>query len=241
MFGFIGQTVAGGWNALANITAGIGKGASTLVSGFFPTTQRETVKSEIVAPAGAAGQTYRPTLPENIGMMQTWSWSQKDWLGSPQEANFAIPAKIKEGTNLAASVSPGDESKGPVETFVDVLGKFTIGATQIRTAADEFMEAWGLKPREPISEGPKETGASAGIVQHLNDIREKTASVLPAIQAAGSAILDQVKGLFSLGYEPTGSQPVFSIQHELEPKTKITAGVIGAGIIIALLLLGRKK
>lgn len=241
MLGFIGQTVAGGWNAVANVAAGIGKGASSLVSGFFPTPQRDKVKSEIVAPAGGSGQTYRPVLPENLGMMQTWSWSQQDWeLPNPYQAQFAVPSKIQESQDLAAKVST-EIQRGPIETFTEFVKWGTEQAGTIRTAADEFMEAWGLIKREPISEGPKETGASAGIVQHLNDIRDKTAAILPALKAAGSAILDQVKGLFNLGYEPTGGQPVFSIQHELDPKTKTTALIAVAAIIIALFLFGRKK
>lgn len=240
MLGFIGQTVEGGWNAIANITAGIGKGASTLVSGFFPTPQREKIKSESVASAGAAGTTYRQTRWENPSMQLSWNFAQKDWIGSPQEAQFAIPAKVKESQQLAGKIS-AEPQRGPLETFVDVMKYGTEQAIKITTVADEFMYAWGLKKREPISEGPKETGASRGTIQYLQDIRDRTAQVLPAIQAAGSAILDQVKGLFSLGYESTGKQPVFSIQHELEPKTKITVGVVAAGIIIALLLLGRKK
>jgi len=240
MLGFIGQTVEGGWNAIANITTGIGKGASALVSSFFPTSQRETIKSESVASAGAAGTTYRQTQWENPSMQLSWNFAQKDWIGSPQEANLAIPAKVKESQQLAGKIST-ETQRGPIETFVDVVKWGTGAAVTIRTAADEFMEAWGLKKREPISEGPKETGASRGTIQYLQDIRDKTAAVLPAVQAAGSAILDQVKGLFNLGYEPTGSQPVFSIQHELEPKAKITIGMAAAGIIIALLLLGRKK
>lgn len=240
MLGFIGQTVEGGWNALANITAGIGKGASTLVSGFFPTPQRETIKSESIAAAGGGGQTYRTTLPENLSMGWTRNFADQDWIGSPYQNQFAVPIKIKESKDLAAKVST-EMQRGPVETFVDVAKWGTEQAVKITTAADEFMYAWGLKKREPISEGPKETGASRGTVQYLNDIRDKTAAVLPAVKAAGGAILDQVKGLFNLGYEPTGGQPVFSIQHELDPKTKLTAGMIAAGIIIALLLLGRKK
>jgi len=240
MLGFIGQTVQGGWSALANITSGIGKGASTLVSGFFPTPQRDKVKSESVLAAEGSGLTYRPTLPENIGMMQTWSWSQRDWeTPNPYQAQFAVPAKIKESQGLAAKVST-EIPQGPIETFVDVATWGTTQANKITTVADEFMIAWGLKKREPISEGPKETGASRGTIQYLNDIRDKTASVLPAVKSVGSAIVDQVKGLFSMAFEPTGSQPVFSIQHELEPKTKI-AGIVVAGIIIAILIFGRKK
>jgi len=240
MLGFIGQTVEGGWNALANITAGIGKGASALVSGFFPTSQRETIKSESVLAAGGSRMTYRPVLPENIGMLQTWNWSQEDWrTPNPYQAQFAVPAKVKESQDLAAKVSTGPQ-RGPLETFVDFATWGTEQVSTITTVADDFMVAWGMKKREPISEGPKETGASRGTIQYLQDIRDKTAEVLPAVKAVGGALLDQVKGFFSLGYEPTGGQPVFSIQHELDPKTKTTAMVVVV-IIIAILLLGRKK
>ena len=232
--------IQGGWNAIENITAGIGQGASTFTGAFFPTPQREKIKSESVAAAEGAGQTYRQTQWENPSMHLSWNFAQKDWLDSPQEAQFAVPAKIKESQQLAAKVS-AEPQRGPLETFVDIARWGTEQAAKITTVADEFMVAWGLKKREPISGGAKETGNSPGTIQYLQDIRDKTAAVLPTLKAAGSAILDQVKGLFNLGYESTGSQPVFSIQHELEPKTKITIGMAAAGIIIALLLFGRKK
>lgn len=239
MLGFIGQTVQGGWDALTNITAGIGKGASTLVSGFFPAPQREIIKSESVAPAEGSGMTYRPVLPENLSMGWTRNFANQDWIGSPYEPQFAVPAKIKEGQELAAKVST-EIQQGPIETFVEFAKWGTEQAVGIRTAANEFIEAWDPKRREPVSQGPKETGNSPGLIQYLNDIRDKTAAVLPAMKAAGGALLEQVKGLFNLGYEPTGSQPVFSIQHELDPKTKTTM-MLAAGVIIVLLLLGRRK
>lgn len=240
MLGFIGQTVAGGWDAIANITAGIGKGASTFVGSFFPTPQHEKIKSESVAPAEGSGQTYRQTRWENPSMQLSWNFAQKDWIGSPYEDQFAVPVKIKESQDLAAKIS-AEPQRGPLETFVDVMKYGTEQAVKITTVADEFMYVWGLKKREPISEGPKETGASRGTIQYLQDIRDKTAAVLPTLKAAGSAILDQVKGLFNLGYEPTGGQPVFSIQHELDPKTKTTMGMAVVAIIIAIFLFGRKK
>lgn len=232
--------VQGGWDAIQNVTNTIGQGASTLVSGFFPTPQRDTIKSESVAPAEGAGQTYRPVLPENISMGWTRNFAAQDWINTPYENQFAVPAKTKESQELAAQVST-EIQRGPLETFVDIMEYGTEQAVKITTAADEFMYALGLKRREPISDTKPTPENPEGLMQNLQDIRDKTAAVLPALRAAGGAILDQVKGLFNLGYESTGSQPVFSIQHELDPKTKLTAGMAAAGIIIALLLLGRKK
>lgn len=227
--------VQGSWNALQNIQDTIGKGASTFVSGFFPTQQREKVTGGSPAQAEGAGLTYRPVLPEFQSLADMWLLEKSAATGGigPYELQSAS-AKVQESQQLAAKIST-ETQRGPVETIVDVFGKFTTGATKIRTAADEFMMAWGLKPREPISEG------SGGVIQNLDDLKTAGAQVFTLMKGAGNAILDQVKGLFNLGYEPTGSQPVFSIQHELDPKTKTTAMVAVAAIVIALLLFGRKK
>jgi len=112
--------------------------------------------------------------------------------------------------------------------------------SQIKTVADEFMQAWGLTRREPIPQGPQEAGNSPGPVSNTSDWRTAGADVTAAITTAGSQLINQVKGLFGLGYGAAGGQPVFGITHELEPTVKY--GLLAAGaVIVVLLLMGRKK
>jgi len=245
MLGFIGQTVEGGWNDIANITSGIGKGAGTLVSGFFPTSQREKVAGGSPAPAEGAGLTYRPVLPENIGMHQTWSWSQKDWLTpNPYQEQFAIPTKTKESQELAAKVSAPESSW--TKPWTDAAEQVWKGATGIAGPINEQLpnillaklgQAIGLQGA-PVSDTKKREENPKGLMQNLQNIMDKGAETTKAYVGG---ILEQVKGLFNLGFGQTGGQPVFGIQHELGKGTKITVGMAIAGIIIALLLLGRKK
>ena len=236
--------IQGGWNAIENITAGIGKGASAFTSEFFPTSQREKVAGGGPAPAEGSGMTYRPVLPENLGMMQTWSWSQKDWLTpNPYQAQFAVPAKIKESQELAAKVSSPEPWTKP---WTDTAKKVWKGATGITEAINEQLpdillaklgQAIGLQGTS-VSDTKKTKENPEGLMQNLQNIIERGAETT---RAFGTGILEQMKGLFNLAFGQTGSQPVFGIQHEIGKETKITIGMAAAGIIIAILLLGRKK
>jgi hypothetical protein len=60
MLEFVGNLVSGGWNALGNVVSGIGKGASSVVSSFFPASQKTTTVSEIAMPRENQGLSYRP-------------------------------------------------------------------------------------------------------------------------------------------------------------------------------------
>ena len=98
--------VSGGWGAVSNIIAGIGKGAETVIGTIFPTQQRETVKSETVEAAGGTGQTFRPTAPENPSMLETQKWSAQGWIGSPYEDNLSVTTKRQESVQLAETIGP---------------------------------------------------------------------------------------------------------------------------------------
>lgn len=228
--------VSGGWDAIQNITAGIGKGASTLVSGFFPTPQRETIKSETVQAAGGAGQTYRTIAPEGQSWIETMQWAGDQWLGSPYEQQFAIPTKIQESKELAKSVSPeksGDWIGEGLDWALQQTGKIT-------TLVDELQSVFD-KPREPIKGEPGQ-GPAAGSQSHLNDLISRAAEVLNLGKATVSGFVNQVKGLFNLGFGQTAAQPGFAIQHDIQPtrQTWIGLAIIGA-IILVVILWGRKK
>jgi len=92
------------------------------------------------------------------------------------------------------------------------------------------------EPREVIVETPREGSPEGKDVRNLNQIVEKGAEVIKAGKSWIGGVYDQVKGLFNLGFDQTGKQPVFSIEHEIEPTVKIGIGVIAAAVILVLLL-----
>ena len=230
-----GDLVSGGWGAIANITSGIGKGAEALISPFFPSPQKQApTVSQIVAPMGATGQTFRPTDPENISMVETQKmYAEGNYIGTQYAERFNAPAKVAESKQLSASVSKKDS-----DWFGNTLDWALEQSKKIATVADQYMEVWDLSKREPISEGPKEVGNSPGTVTHLQKDIDKRVGT---IKTTGSKLLAQFKGLFSVGYEgPTGDQPAHQTKtgtEFLEPRTTIAFAAVA---IIAAFLLLRK-
>lgn len=230
-----GDVVAGGWGAVSNIIRGIGQGAESLISPFFPSSQKHTpTKSDIVAPMGTAGTIYRQVDPENPSMNETNFYARNDWIGSPYALNLAPATKKAESQSLAESVST--TRQGPVDTIYDVVKGGIESGIKIKTLADEFMRVWNLKPREPISEGPREIGNSPGVVVNMQSEGGRQADVLIE---RGKNIIDQIKGFFSVGYEaPTGDQPVHDIEQNITPG-KIPAKTLAVvGVIAAIYFLG---
>lgn len=216
--------VGGGWDALDNITAGIGQT-------IFPAQQRQTVKSETVESAGGVGQTFRPTAPENMSMVETSQWRNQGWLDSPYQEELSVGFKSAESQQLAEIMG---QKADPFDASLD----WALAQTKkVTTLYDELKGFW--EPREVIKETPREGYPAGKDVRHLNEITEKGAEVIKAGKAWIGGVYDQVKGLFNLGFDPTGKQPVFAIEHEIEPSVKIGIGVIAAAVILVLLL--RKK
>jgi len=220
--------VGGGWDAVTNIVAGIGKGAGSVWTSVFPAQQRETVKSETVQAAGGTGMTYRPTVQENQSMVETSQWYANSWQGSPYQQELSVTAKQAESKQLAEKIGP------PADPFGESLGWALEQTKSVVTLFDQFREIWD--PREVIEEKPREGYPDGKNVKHLNETVDKGAKVLKAGSVWVGDVFDQVKGLFNLAFDPTGKQPVFSIKHELEPTAKIGIGVIAAIIILILLL-----
>jgi hypothetical protein len=89
-------------NGIEIITSQIGKGASPHTgSAFFSTPQRSKIKSELTQSAANMGQTFRKTTPELQSVILSNYWRSKGWIGSPYEADMAIPVKRRESRNLA--------------------------------------------------------------------------------------------------------------------------------------------
>jgi hypothetical protein len=232
-----GRLVDGG---IENIENTRGEVLSTQPSGFFPTPQREQVISEMHAPAGAEGQTYRDIIQENQSMIETDWWNRIGWIGTPYEQQYAEIPKRRESIDLSESVSGTVKEEMPQNLLGDILGTIRAGG-QIGTVVSEFLYNWGITDREPVRGTPR-AGYPAGTDDtHYSNWTSKAADVVTVGKRIGGAFLNQVKGLFNLGYKgPEGPQPVFAIQHELEPSVKIGAIGIVAIILLVIFLIRRK-
>lgn len=234
--------VSGGWNALTNITSGIGKGISQIGSTFFPAPQRTVIKSEITKAAGSTGMTYRPTAVDAPSTWETMQQAAMGWEGSPYAEQFAITVKNDQAMNLAEKVS-STKQEGIGGMFADIMGGLEFAGKQsqsISTLVDQIMGPWS--PRETVRGTPQAGYPEGRDEGHLNNLSQKGAEVFATVKAGAEAIFDQVKGLFNIGFGQQGSQPVFGIQHELSPSKGLSAGLIIAGVVIVLIiLLSRKK
>jgi len=211
--------VSGEWNAIDNLLA---------TGTFFPSLQRETVKSETVEAAGGTGQTFRPTIQENQSMIESEAWRAAGWLNSPYQENLSIGFKSAESQQLAQKMGPKSDPVG--ETLSWALSQ----TAKVTTLYDQLKGLW--KPREVIKETPRKGYPEGKDLRHQNDIVKQGADVIKAGKAWIGGVYDQVKGLFNIGFGQMGKQPVFSIEHEIEPAVKVGIGVIAAALILVLLL-----
>ena len=213
--------VSGGWDALENIYTGIG-------TGFFATPQRQIINSNTVLEAGGSGQTFRPTLQENQSMVESSQWRKQGWAGSPYQEELSVGAKRAEGKQTAETMGPKSD---PIsETLSWALGQ----TSEVSTLYDELKDLW--KPREVTKETPRAGYPEGRDVRHLNETIKKGSEVIKAGVSWAGGMYEQVKGLYNRAFGQTGKQPVFSIEHELEPSVKIGIGVIAAAVILVLLL-----
>jgi len=161
-------------------------------------------------------------------MLESKEWSLAGWLGSPYQDNLSVTAKMQESKETAEAMG------AKVDPFGESLEWALAQTKKVTTLYDQLSGLW--KPREVITETPRKGYPEGKDVRHLNETVEKGAKIIKAGTAWVGGVYDQVKGLFNLGFDPTGKQPVFSIEHELEPTVKIGIGVIAAAIILILLL-----
>lgn len=184
-------------------------------TGFFPTRQYDIIRSETTQPAGGTGTTFRETLPENQSMIESNWWANMGWLNSPYEADKAVPAKVAESKQLAATVEP------PRDPLAEGLDWALSTSVKAATLYDQIKTAFS--PREVISETPRAGYPDGRDVRHTNDMTQRSAEVYQT----GRQLYDQVRGLFNLGFE----------QAQAQPAAAITTGGIGIGTIALLVLL----
>lgn len=306
MLEWLGSIVAGGWNAVDNITNQIGtelgEKAYSFTSSFFPSAQRTIVESDFALPRENQGLPFRPVAADAPSMIETAAYNAQDWLNTPYEEQFSIPAKRIESQQLAANVSgespgwlsnvwsgfktalgyhpavaayrAGSKVAGGItnafqtapiatetklsttaetssfDTFLqDVynFGESTFGkVSKIMTLGDQFIK-WGeqlgiVSPRQTTIETPNAGYPEGENLQHLDWLQSNAASVFETVKQTGAAMLGQLSGLFNLAYEGSeGPQPVFTIQHELEPSKKTSTVLIIAAVVLVIVLLIRRK
>lgn len=238
-----GGLVQGGWDALANVTNTIGKGVGGIGRTFFPEPQRNTIVSEITQGAGASGLTYPDYSIESPSLWETALWADQEWIGSPYADQYAVTTMNQESKDLASQVSVTKQN--PIgDMFADIIGGMRWAGQQvseIKTLADEITGPW-MQPREVIRGIPTAGYPDGTNDQHLNDWSNRGAEVLGAVKAGAEGILNQVKGLFNIGFPQTGGQPAFGISHEIKPSFGLTTGaIIVIALILILIVFGRKK
>ncbi|MCJ7805913.1 hypothetical protein MUP46_04710 [Patescibacteria group bacterium] len=219
--------VAGSWAALDNVLNSLNVGVQP--SGFYPTPQRNTIKSETLQAAGGSGTTYRQTIPENQSWLESVGYALNGWLGSPYEAQYSKTAKTAESQSLAALVET--KKPGPIDEGLD----WALDTTKkIATVWDQLSGLFGKK-REVITETPRAGSPEGKNVQNVNDTPNRSADVDKVFAYAGQ-IIDQVKGLFGLGYPQTMPQPAGGVQTELGGLAGLSMGTLAIAALIILLL-----
>lgn len=216
----------GGWAAIDNILAGIGKGADYTASAFFSTPTRDSIVSETTQARGGDGDTYRQTNPENLSMISTDWWRSMGWVGSPYEDDKAVTVKLDESKELDKSVST---QRDPIGSGIDWIWNQT---KSVVTVYDQLKGIFGNgdyvegKPREGYPEGANE--------QNTNIVVDRGAETTNA----ANAFYKQVKGLFNLAFPQDQPQPVAVETHEISP-TAGTAARFGIGTfaIIGIIIL----
>ena len=190
-------------------------------SGFFPAAQRTTIKSEMTQAAGGTGQTYRQTSTDAPSVWDSLAMSLKGWFGTPYQDQYSVTAKQAESKELASLVEGNSTN-----TITGTLDWALAQSKKIGTLWDQIK-----KPTDQTREVVEGTRTDEA---HYNDNQDRSADTFSKI----GAVLDQVKGLFNLGFPQDGSQPVVTVGHEISatPTLAIGAGVIALIIIIAILV-----
>jgi len=237
MFTFLGDAaagiaggVAGAAGGVANTIGDLGAGLSDTISRgfttFFPADTGQPIKSNIAQPAGASGLTYRPVAADSPSVWESAQMAAQDWINTPFENQYAIPAKVQQSQQLNRSVSSTTGGIGGLLEGVYKTGEQILtGAEKIGGLYREFKNAFDYEPRSPINEGDPNK-----VVRYTNQRQPEGANVLTLMKTYGEGMLQQVKGLFNLGYEQEQKQPAFQVEHELQPGNKLT------GIIIVLVI-----
>lgn len=242
---FLGEIVAGGWDAVDNVINSIGRTTGSIIRPFFPEPQKQEVTNLPIKQAVTAGAPYRPTDPELPSFWETMSMRANQWLESPFEAQFAPQLDTTPIEQMVKTTQP--KSPDFIRTLGDIMGgilKGTREAVEIgkefRTVADEFLDVWGLSGRDPVTGKPRAGYPEGRNEIHWNDLRSWGAAVTGTMQAWGEGIVKQVKGLFNIGFGQEAAQPAFAIKHEVAPSRGLSIGAIAIAAIIVFMLWKRK-
>ena len=219
--------VAGGWAAISNVIWPSDQPVTG--SGFFPTAQRDTIVSEITQPAGGTGQTYRQTSVDAPSIFESVKMALAGWIGTPYQDQYSVPAKVAESKQLAGLVET--KPSGPIQGGLDQVLDITKG---VKTLWDEIKNIFD-EPREVIKEEPRAGYPDGRDVQHYNESVDRGADVVQRIAVQTGQLIDQVKGLFSLGYPQTQPQPTGGVTGELM-QPAIPVGLVAVALLVLLLV-----
>jgi hypothetical protein len=247
MLKFIGDVVGGGVQGAANVINSIGKGTVSLIRPFFPQPQSTGVENLPIKMANTAGATVRPVASELPSVWETMRMAGEQWLASPYEDQYATHLDTTPLEQMVKKTQP--PSSGIFTTLGDVIGGITSGVRQatevgrsFRTVADEFLDVWGLSGRDTVEGTPREGYPEGRDEVHWNDLRSWGAAVSESVGTWGQGVIDQVKGLFNLGYQQEGPQPAFTISHEVGATKGLTIGMIVIlAVVVVLFFTGKRK
>ncbi len=240
----LGSGLAGGWDAIDNIFKPVSGVTDQFDSSFFPIPQRPApIVSEITQAGNFSAQPY-PVGPDAPSIWESGNWAAKDWIASPYAPQYApttVTAESKELESLiSASFVGGEKEPNLLDNIVSGMNWFAVQSRKIRTLADDIMGPW--TPRDTVKGTPIAGSKDGRDVQHLNDFSKMGADVINVFKTGASAILDQAKGLFNLGFPQDTKQPAFGLTHDIKLSKGLSTGLIIAGIaIVVLILFTRKK
>jgi len=221
----LGTDTSGGWSSINNILFPQ-SAPKDVASDFFPAPQRTKIESNQVAPAGGSGQTFRQTDSEGQSIYETVSMAMHGWLSTPYEQQYSVPAKVNESKNLADVVS----QKEPA-TFTESLSWALEQTRNIATLFEEIKTSADA-PRDTVVGTPRAGYPEGRDEQNLNNNINRGADTAQQLLSMGGQFYDQVKGLFSTGYDQYMKQPVASAGGQALP----VATLIVIAIIIYIVV-----
>lgn len=200
-------------------------------SGFFPTPQRETVENLQFEPAVKVGAAVPPSTPGIPSINQTLGWFLGDWYGSPYEKELGTPsAKAAESKALADVITgPADD---PYSFVSDIFKKLEGGLSWAIDTKQSAGTLWD-ELKSDYSARPPVTGGDVSET-HQNELTKMGAEVY----GAGQKMVDQVKGLFNLGFPQDEKQGV--VGFAAGDGAGLSIGLILVVAIIAVILWKRK-
>lgn len=129
---------------------------------------------------------------------------------------------------------------GPIENVLGVTKKAAEAAREFKTIADDFIDAWGLRPEKRIEAAVPGRPPAPAIYDYPSQwSKESLDRKIQDIRGTVSGLGTQIKGLFGLVYEsPTGGQTAAAIP---APADRVTVSPLVLLAVVGLLIFMGKK